>query len=223
MKYSIDKPKIEFISKIPERPNAYKNFYPEMNGKNVNICVVGSGLPSHKDISNVLDFEVFIEKEPEDHFGLSTYSSGIFCRNNKNGLTGIASESNMYFTKRIKNNGEVIESSVIASLLWASIKKCDIIFIPFPINKIIKDIKEVLDKIIKEDIILITSDKNNIDNAITIPNNITCKGFITTYSGDQYIKANGDSILSGITCGLVARILQKEKLPVKDIMSKLYG
>ena len=222
MKNSINKPEIE-IKSIPDKyVTGYCDYRDDCDGKNINVCVIGSGLPSHKDINNCIDFEIFTEKEPEDHLCLSTYVSGIFCRNNKDGLTGLAPFVNMFFTKSVKNNGQIIENAVVASVIWATIKECDIILIPFPLVNISEELEESLNKAIDQGVIIIIRDDNgsfpNTISEIDTFKNIHIKNMITTYSSDKYIVGNGLAIMSGVICGLVVKIIQNLKNNKKDIV-----
>ncbi len=114
--------------------NSSFGFSTKLNGDGVKIAVIDSGRPDHKDITNISDVVNFCEesKISDDLFGHSTVACGIISGNNQlRGFRGIASSANILIAKASDMKGEASFRSIVASVLWAMVKKVDVIYVPF--------------------------------------------------------------------------------------------
>jgi subtilisin family serine protease len=107
------------------------------DGKHVRLCVIDSGFPSHIDIRcNEDKCKNFTDTENVyDTFGHSTAVTGIIAANNKSAITGLATETDLYFAKIIQDNYSVntIES-VIEAILWSIVRDVDMILMSFGVK-----------------------------------------------------------------------------------------
>lgn len=143
------------------------------NGSGVRIAILGSGI-SDTSGSIAEEIEIFCDN-PEnifDKIGISHMTVSLLSNQNEY-ISGIATGSSLYMTKIIKNNGEILESSVVAGILWSLIKGVDIVLLPFPVlnhnNVIFKSIK----KSIKSNILFVAPYHKD---SINIPCMINVKG-----------------------------------------------
>ena len=181
MNIRLKKNKLNIIDKLPApfitEKTFLKNDDRHLTGEDVKIGIIGTGGVDHKDIKNIEDFESFSDNgiNKEDSFGLSTICSGIIGANNsRDGLVGLAPNSKIYLTKTFNNRGEADLNSIIASVIWLTIKEVDIILIPFDIEAINYGLENSFKKAFDNNILIINNYyKINNDNSPLIEELLT--------------------------------------------------
>ncbi len=224
-------------------------------GKDVRICVIDSGRPVHKDIkiSNAEQTSFCDENSCiHDNYGHSTIVSGIIKANNKNSIIGVAYNSRLLYAKVVNDAGECSFNSIVAAVLWAIVKKVDIIMIAIGTQYDYNILHDSIRKARRSNICIISAAELIGDNnsEITFPakynqvfsvgslkrgnnkeiiekidNYIPNKGLYTTYLNNKYIRMTGTSIATAYYTGLTAKLIEKYKktIPKHEIVSLIYS
>ncbi len=199
-------------------------------GKNVTIAVIDSGCPKHPDIKEPKEMVNFCDncKDPYDTMGHSTIITGILQANNKKTIIGMIPKSEIYQIKTVNNN-QCNFNAIVAAILWAIIKKVDIIIMAIGTKYNYEVLHDTIKKAHKNNIVMITAANNN-DNVnypsqyketlsvgnnkkfaknidIIVPNN----QLTSTYINDKYIQITGSSVHTAIVTGITALIIEKYK------------
>ncbi len=156
------------------------------DGSGVRIAILGSGV---SDASGLLaeEIEIFCDN-PEnvfDKIGISHMATSILSTQNEY-ISGIATGSNLYMTKIIKNSGHILESSVVAGILWSIIKGVDILLFPFTVLDYNNAISNTIKKAIKSNILCVSTYHKD---SVNMPYMINVKGIS---SGTQKWDLNYD-------------------------------
>jgi len=221
------------------------------SGKNVKIALLDSGTPHHKDIK-VKGESVNLcgSKDDKDKYGHSTMINGIICANNNKGLVGISPNSEILNIKVIDNKGNANFNSIVSGVLWAIVKKVDIICLPLGSQYDYSVLHDVIIKAHKENILIIASAGNKIKNKkskVEYPanynkcfsvcslnrlkriNNIISEkvdftfpysSYYTTYLDNKYVEAGGSSISTAFITGIVSILIEKFKKEKKKVSYK---
>jgi len=224
------------LEDIP-RPIAYKpsmfGLDDNLTGKQTRICIIDTGVPSHKDIISVFDSMNFIDnsKSVNDFVGHATMMAGIIGSFDKSSILGIAPESELVFSKVINNSGVCNYKSVVAAILWAIIKKVDIILLAIGSSSDYSVLHDAIKKARDHNITVIGAAnlekkelsypasydevlsvgtesgfiKSKVKPDIVVPMNT----YYTTYLKNNYIKTSGSSLAASLVAGLAALIIQK--------------
>ena len=223
-------------------------------GKDVKICVIDSGCPVHKDIKlNNTEKISFCDENScaNDKYGHSTMVSGIIKANNKNSIIGVAYNSRLLYAKVVNDVGECSFNSIVAAVLWAIVKKVDIIMIALGTQYDYNILHDSIKKARRNNICIISAAEIIGDSEeITFPakynqvfsvgslkrgknkdiiektnNYIPNKGLYTTYLNNKYIKITGTSIATAYYTGLTAKLIEKYKktIPKHEIVSLVYS
>ena len=225
-------------------PSEYK-IDDNLTGKGVEICIIDSGCPKHKDINIQGDKTSFCEesKGVYDKTGHSTIVSGIISARNQKTVTGFAPFSILYFAKVVDDNGQCSFNSIVASLLWAIVKEVDIILLALGTKFNYEVLHDSIKKAKDSGIIVIASAGNNVlkeevdypakyEEVISVASLVRSKkdskiikekvdfttlnkGFITTYLDDSYIKATGSSISAACVTSLASLLVEKHREKTK--------
>lgn len=227
---------------IPNGPITYElkdfGFNPKLIGEGlgdgVKISVIATGVPEHRDFTNIENFECFIEDtdSPNDEHGLSTIISGVIGANNpETGLVGLAPRTSLYFAKALSDNGSGDDKSVISSILWSILKKVDIILLPFEFNHSPPNIHKAVKKAYESNICIFAPlGKRNYEEAIfpacypevmgvcCSPNEFSDtinvkipKELYTTCKEKHYIKANGVRICAAVAASAASIVIENLK------------
>jgi len=205
------------------------------SGHRTSFAIIGSGLPNHKDITEFLDIEVFVEKTtvPDDLLGLSTMYAGIITSNSIKGMTGFTPKTKPLYVKAINERKETSVNSLVSSILWSIIKKTDVAILTFLPKKRFSYIEEVLRKAYMQNVCLFVHesnvskewednphimivrskegeelklDKENGKIMVSTPNNM-----YTTYLNNKYVIAREDILSTSTIAGLALVLIQKNK------------
>jgi Subtilase family len=205
-------------------------------GFRTKTCIIGTGLPDHKDLGEFSDVEIFIDhtNAPDDAIGLSTMYAGIIASNNaKDGLKGLAPKTKMYYAKCVNEDGEYNTNSIIASILWALVQEVDVIILgvlPLEKSSYFDQILEKAqaanipifvpasmydEKIASFPFVFQVKSKKGKKLCITISDNIICvtvpSGVYTTFTANRYIESNADVVATSFAAGLALLLVQKSK------------
>lgn len=218
------------INKVFQKvPNfAYEKLSPRIFGmkhfEKINIpskfCIIGTGIPLHEDLP-ITDYEIFDEKSLEkddlhDNHGCSTLISGMLALNLSN-MKGLCPKSEMYYAKAYNNNGIGSYKNISASVIWALIKKVNVIIIPSEIKEHHENLYSVIKKAYDNNITIISpisansnlkyneilyvsASNNDIKNALNIPDQ---KKIYTTYKNNGFVKAHGLYYRISVAAGIV--------------------
>ncbi len=227
---------------ITYSPSAYgvDNFY---TGKKVKIAILDSGCPHHKDIKIGGDRISFCEENigTTDYNGHATMIAGIIAANNKKSIIGIAPHAELMYGRIINNKGICGFNSLVAGVLWATVKEVDIIVIALGTQYDYIVLRDAVKKAIARGIcVFAASGDKDIDEKwlIDFParyENVISTGFLkrgknqneiirkkvdfclpnrglyTTYLGNKYIKVSGSSISTAFYAGLAAVLVEQYK------------
>lgn len=210
-------------------------------GINVKIAIIDSGLPDHKDIK-INDIEInkkshsFCDntKNVYDKLGHSSILTGIIKSKNDRSIIGLAPNVDLYFAKIIDDYNCSSFNSLVAAILWAIIKKVDIITISLGTDYNYQILHDAIKKAHNENICICAAGGDKIQNAtITFPAKypevfsvnslsikklkekidfvIPTKNIYSTYIKNLYVKTSGSSVANAILTGLTALIIEKYK------------
>jgi len=215
------------------------------DGSDAKICIIDTGYPSHKDIpvqmSNVIDFTQSKELAKDIH-GHSTGISGILKAQGKS-IAGIAPKAECFYAKGLNDEGEGDHGAIQASLLYAIVKRVDIIVMPFGSECLHPVLHDAIRKANREGIVMFASSGNHskrtrdADYPARFPEvmsvgltsgskvlpgsyealnmDFPIKSIDTTYLNNMYVKMRGSSIAAPIAAGIAAIILQKYSTKTK--------
>ena len=213
-------------------PNKYK-------GHDVKIALIDSGCPKHQDIKINAERISFCEnnKNVYDKYGHATLVTGIIKAKNKHGITGLANYSQLYFAKVVDDAGKCSFNSIVAAVLWAIVKKVDIITIALGTQYDYGILKDVIKKAYNDNICIIAAsgnDMKNIDFPARYPEVLSVGALLeneednkiirkkvdialpatkkyTTYTNNSYVKASGSSIATAFATSLASLLIEQHK------------
>jgi hypothetical protein len=203
-------------------------------GYRTSFSLISSGLPSHKDMIEPSDVEVFIEQTnmPEDNLGMATMYAGILASNNPKRIKGLAPKSKAFYVKAINEKKHSSVSSIGSSILWSIIQKVDVAILTALPKEKSSHIEQVLRKAYMMNLCVLahrsdvskawednphitiidseqdeTTSIKNKDNKLVIATNNN----YTTYLNNKYIIADEKTTSLGIAAGLALILIQKNK------------
>lgn len=237
-KYSVLGKNIDssILSSMPH-PVAYKpsmfGLDNNLTGKQSSICIIDSGVPSHKDIISVFTGMDFIDNSTSinDTIGHATMMAGIIGSFNNSEISGIAPEAELLFSKVVNNSGVCNYKSIVAAILWAIIKKVDIILLAIGSSDDYSVLHDAIKKA-KDHNIVVISASNLKDGELSYPSSypevisvgskfvfnkskikpdivVPIETYYTTFIKNNYIKTSGSSLASALVSGLASLIVQK--------------
>ena len=201
-------------------------------GKNVKICLLDSGVANHTGIKNIKESVNFTKHKDHDAIGHATFMAGAILCNDDN-LLGIAPDAQLYCAKIVDDTCRVRFDSIIAGILWAVIKKVDILLIPISTNIEHTSLSTAINKAVDSGICVIASvgNQNVIEypakyknvlsvGSLDLTNNLasfSSKGDFniagtmleTTYKDSKYAVVSGTSISAALAAGMCARLIEK--------------
>jgi len=203
-------------------------------GHRTSFSVIGSGLPSHKDLTEFADVEVFIEKTdmPDDNLGISTMYAGILSSNNPQGIIGLVPKAKAFYIKAINEDKHSSINALKSSILWSMIKNVDVTILTSLPKKKSSHLEQVLRKaymmnlcifVHKSDVskewednphIIVVNSKQNNKTSIQKENNslvISSNNNYTTYLNNKYIIADEKITSTSLAAGLALILIQKNK------------
>jgi len=212
-------------------------------GRDVEIAILDTGEPKHKDIKNGQMSVSFCEsnKNTLDKIGHSTLVSGIIVSNNKNSIIGLAPNSDIYYGKVMSDNKKCSFNSLVAGVLWSIVKEVDIIVMALGCKYDYRILHDAIIKARTSGICIFAAAGENSEN-IDFPadyqevfscgflgrdkniNNIIKskvdfylpnKYLYSTYLNDKYVKIGGSSIITSFFAGLGANLIECNKDQVK--------
>ena len=243
---NIEKESSKYICKQISKPIIYKpsdyKISDQYTGREVKQVIIDSGSPRHKDIKIQGEKISFCEndKNEYDKAGHSTIVSGIIAANNKNTIKGLAPYVRIHYAKVIDNSGKCNFNSLVAAILWAVVKKADIIMMALGTQCNYDVLHSAIKKAFQSNICIIASaGKLSKDNEIDFParyeevfavssltrskkkNEILQQKAgcclpntrkMTTFLDNSYIKVAGDSMATSIVTAVACLLIEKHKL-----------
>ena len=243
-----------FKNVVKQLPDEHKdcnagdyNVTQKFHGEKVTVGILGTGMPIHKDIDSIEDFEVFYEaiSSPDDIFGNTTLVSGLINAKSSSGLTGFAPYSKTYIAKVADDEGNLSVDAFIAGMIWLTVKEVDLIVIPckFKVRNKSNALKRIIEKSYSENIPLLAPyDRTKpTDDASAFPidypeillvnhgkkekasNMINLRLQDNTYTtslNNEYLKTKGQEAAMGVAGGLTTVIISKYKKQDKDYSAK---
>jgi len=242
----VEKNNIYSVSDKIEKPVVYspEDYFisKQYKGEGVKIVLIDSGCPQHKDIKIEGEKINFCDSTTDvyDYMGHSTLLSGIIKSVNNKGIIGLAPKSQIYYAKVMKKREICNHNAIVAAVLWAIIKKADIIGICIGSDYDYSVLHDAIKKAYKNDIIVITAsgcpNKNNenISFPAQYPETLAVgyltknkkyndiirkqsdiiaqnKKYTTTYLNNKYVKAGGSSMSSAIIIAIAALLIEQKK------------
>src|SRR3990167_4961606 len=148
-------------------------FWKETDGKDVTVCVLDTGCPTHIDLKEAItDCKDFTDSSTADKQGHSTHVCGIIgARKNNIGVIGVAPGCNIIVGKVLSDNGQGNFDWLIKGLEWAIEKKADIVNMSLGANTSsdIHPVKNAIEKCLKLGITLVTAVGNENSPTLNIP------------------------------------------------------
>lgn len=208
--------------------------FDNLYGKGIKICIIDTGLPTHKDIPHISDAVNFVEssKDNKDKDGHSTMVSGIIGSNNRSGVVGVAPASEILYAKVINQTGSCEYNALLAAVLWAIVKKVDIILISLGSSSDYPILKDAIQKAHENGICVFAAAGNQVDQidypaqypeVISVSSSkldlkvykhlfvdklLSEESYITTYLNNKYISVTGSSLSAALVAGVAALILE---------------
>jgi len=243
---NIEKNNISSISEKIEKPIIYCSedylIPKQYKGEGVKIALLDSGCPKHKDIKIEGEKINFCDTSDDvyDYMGHSTLISGVIKAVNGKAVTGLAPKSQIYYAKVMKKKEICNHNAIVAAVLWAIIKKVDIIGICMGSDYDYTVLHDAIKKAYRNKITVIaasgypTENNQNIsfpaqyveamsvgyltknkkyNDVIRKQSNIIAqnKKYTTTYLNNKYVKAGGSSMSSAIVIAVAALLIEQKK------------
>ena len=203
-------------------------------GKGVQAAIVGTGLPIYHGFNTLSEFEVAIEdaNTPNDEIGATTAIAGFISANGKHGVQGIAPSTKILCVKSFYKTGISNMATIAASILWATVKKADILILPFEIDINNQLIKESIKKAYRNKIIILTLATNKtkrcqeVISVDTYPNkggfgelkgtkniSVGCstRRKISAYDEEHFVRVDNNISALSLVSGLVSTLVEKSK------------
>lgn len=101
-----------------------------LTGKNINVCIMDSGLSNHKDFEDrTIIYKSIIDNDTNDYFGHGTHCTGIACggKNDLGERYGVAFESNIFICKVLDKKGLGMQIDLEKGLIWAINNGCKVV------------------------------------------------------------------------------------------------
>lgn len=195
------------LKKIHGRPRRFVNYQPSLfgfkdipgNGKFVRVSIIDSGLPFHKNVL-VDEFKsknFTTSGSVKDVYGHSTALAGIIAANGKDGIKGMATETDLFFAKALLDaNGEGDFDSVIDSLLWSIVRDVDIVLMSFGSPNEHKGLYDSIKKVHKKGIAMFAAGGNCTSRTkdVDFParyDEVFSVGYSNSISSNELIKIGG--------------------------------
>ena len=212
-------------------------------GKGVSIAVLDTGCPKHKDIKVTGDHVNFYDPNADeyDKHGHSTMVSGIISANNESTIVGLAPHAKVIYGKVVDNKGRCEYNSLVAGILWAIVKKIDIIVISMGTQYDYPVLHDAVVKARENNICIFAASGKEIekkDEEADFPARygevfsvgflprvkakrdmvkkkvdfcLPNKGLYTTYLNNKYTKTTGSSVATAYVSGVAATIIERYK------------
>jgi major intracellular serine protease len=216
-------------------------------GKGVKITIIDSGCPKHKDIKTNGDKISFCENNQNeyDKNGHATMISGVINANNRKAVKGLAPHSQVNYAKVINDQGYCDFNSIVAAVLWAVVKKTDIIVMALGSQYDYPILHDAIKKAYNNNITIfaagkLTKNKEEIDyparyeevfsvcsltrskksNKIIQQKNDFClpnKKMYTTYLDNLYIGSTGSSMSTSTVAAISSLLIEKKRASIKPL------
>jgi len=169
------------------------------NGKFVRVSIIDSGLPFHKNII-VDEFKsknFTLSGSVKDVYGHSTALAGIIAANGKDGIKGMATETDLFFAKALLDgDGEGNFDSVIDSLLWSIVRDVDIILMSFGSSNEHEGLRDAIKKVHKKGIAMFAAGGNCTSRTkdVCFParyDEVFSVGYSNIISSNEFIRVGG--------------------------------
>jgi subtilisin family serine protease len=233
--FSIDK---KDTVKAVKRPVSYQPsvFGAEdvFTGKGVQVAIVGTGLPIYHGFNTISEFEVAIEEAdtPNDELGATTAIAGLIAANGKQDLKGIAPSTKILCVKSFYKDYSSDVSTIAASILWAIVKKVDILVLPFEFDTNNQLIKDSLKKAYRNNIIILTLPTNKAkrcQEVISVDTHfkkgcfgelrgvknisVSCstRRKLSAYDVEGFVRMDNNIAALSLIAGLVSTLVEKSK------------
>ncbi len=203
--------------------------YNKYNGEDVKVCVIGTGVPFHKDFGNIEEYVNFSqEATTEDKHGLSVQIGGIIGANNpEDGVIGMAFSSSLYFAKALDDNGSGDINSLNASLLWSIVKNVDLVVIPFEFPEANSALVATMKKIKEQNICVLNYGQKAgkmFKGVCSIQKRKKYNVWTTSSGVGDYIKPSTKVANLGISAAIMTIIIGKLKKSKKGVaLEKVYS
>jgi len=221
-------------------------------GRGVRVCIIDTGYPNHKSIpvslGDAIDFSDS-KKGARDEHGHATGVAGIIKGTGE--IQGLAPSAEIIYAKGISDSGLGKHSAVQASILYAIVKRVDVIVMSFGCDIEHPLLRDAIQKAARSGICLfsaagnINSKKQDMVYPAKFPE-VMAVGYVkgdqyqeipgaqpgvampyksldTMYRNDKYIKMSGTSILTPVMAGMACRLIESydKKMTPKQIYSAL--
>ena len=195
-------------------------------GKDVKVCIIGTGASCHDAIKNIAYVvNMGTSKTYRDNVGNCTILGGIIGANDQN-IKGLAVDAHVYYAKIHDKNETIKISNMVAAILWAIIMKVNIIAVSDCTNIDDPAMRSIIEKAHENGIIVIvdgtienTTCPQNYQNVIStsvgfglysnlvqIPNNL--KPIWSTFLEGKYIEVDPTLCTVAVVAGLTSIIYQ---------------
>lgn len=134
-------------------------------GEGVNILIIDSGAPKHKDIElteGQYDFSID-EDKAIDKTGHATIISGLIAAKNKNSIIGIATSAKILYAKIVDDKNNSDYNSIVAAVLWGIVKNVDIMIMAMGSQYDYNILHDVIKKAHNTGICIFAAAGNHID------------------------------------------------------------
>ncbi|MED4588508.1 MULTISPECIES: S8 family serine peptidase [Priestia] len=125
----------------------------ELKGNGVKVSLIDTGVS--KEITSTVDGINTINdsKDYDDDHGHGTHIAGILSSEE----FGVAPEIDLYVAKALDSNLKGDINNIINAIEWSIDKNVDVILMPFGTPKDNQDLKQMIDKAVEKDILVISS------------------------------------------------------------------
>ena len=208
------------------------------NGRDVSICIIDSGYPDHDSIQVASGHSVDFTLKGTTSKDLNGHGTAVAGLIKSNGMiTGLAPMSSVFYAKALDDRGVGSHGAVQAAVLYAIIRKVDIIVMSFGSESSHPVLHDAIRKAHSSNIAIfaaagnITSKTKDAEYPARFPEVMSigiCSGgkpkiceygsytmefaarsFQTLYAADRYVNVGGSSMMTAFCAGVGARIVQK--------------
>lgn len=233
-------------SRVEHSPEAFGFLSIDGDGSGVRICIIDTGFPHHPEIAvpmtNIVNFTQ--SAECQDRHGHGSGVAGIIKARGPN-LVGLSPMADVFFAKALSDKGLGEHGSVQAAVLYAVVKRADIIVMSFGSESSHPVLKEAIRKAYERGSVIFAASgvthgssakdaqyparfpevmsvglgparvSKDIAGAFNI--DFPVKTIETLYLDGQFTHMSGTSIVPPIAAGIAARIIQRRRAQGQDV------
>ena len=209
---------------------------PDMTGKGVRVCVIGSGHAEHSCLVPTPSLANLSKcKHNRDVEGHSHVIAGIIGASDKNNLVGLAPEVTFSYAKATDDTGATTANCLAASVLWSTVVKSQVVVISNKVDFNDYVLANAIEKASNMGSVVVVSETDGeVPDHVIVAADVKLKepegDLWSAYTDNRYVSVSPENFKEALVAGVVALLAegkiqlssQKPKVHViKSLLNKL--